>query len=76
MKNLARVVMLKNLARAEVGRDVVSNREIIEPHHQMMKEINEHNARDLSIRQRAYYAMATLLFNPYTVFNFTNVALT
>ena len=66
-------IMLKNLVRAESVGDTISRREIIEPHNHMMKKIDEHNSRDLSIRKSADDAATTLLDNPDPVFNFTNV---
>ena len=67
------LIMLKNLARAESVGDTISRREIIEPHNHMMKKIDEHNSRDLSIRKSADDAATTLLDNPDPAFNFTNV---
>jgi hypothetical protein len=66
-------VVLQNFARAEAGRDAVSDREIIEPHHHMMEEINKHDARDFRVGKRAEDAAATLFDNPDTSFNFANV---
>ena len=66
------LIMLKNLARAESVGDTISRREIIEPHNHMMKKIDEHNSRDLSIRKSADDAAAALLDDPDPAFNFTN----
>ena len=67
------LIMLKNLARAESVRDTIRCREIIEPHNHMMKKIDEHNSRDLSIRKSADDVATMLLDNPDPAFNFTNV---
>ena len=67
------LIMLKNLARAESVGDTISRREIIESHNHMMKKIDEHKSRDLSIRKSADDAVTMLLDNPDPAFNFTNV---
>ena len=54
-------IVLENLARAVSGRDTVGRREIIEPHHHMMKKMNQHNAWDLGIRKSAGGGMAEWL---------------
>ncbi len=66
-------IVLENLARAVSGRDTVGRKEIIEPHHHMMKKINQHNAWDLDIRKSAYGAATTFLDDSNTAFNFANV---
>ncbi len=66
-------IVLQNFARAEAGRDAVSNRKIIEPHHHMMEEINKHDTRDFCVGKRAEDAVATLFDNRDTSFDFANV---
>jgi hypothetical protein len=66
-------IVLENLASAVSGRDTVGRREIIEPHHHMMKKMNQHNAWDLGIRKSAYDAATTFLDDTKTAFNFANV---
>ena len=66
-------IVLKNLARAVSGRDTVGHREIIAPHHHMMKKINQNNVRDLGIRRSAYDAAKMFLDDANTAFNFANV---
>ena len=67
------LIMKKNLAGAESVGDTIRRREIIEPHNHMMKKIDEHNSRDLSIRKSADDAATMLLDNPNRSFNSTNV---
>ena len=66
-------IVLENLVRAVAGRDTVGHRENIEPHHHMMKKMNQHNVRDLGIRKSAYDATTTFLDDVNTAFNFANV---
>ncbi len=66
-------IMLENLARRVSGRDTIGRRDIIEPHHHIMKKINQHNAWDLGIRKSAYDAATMFRDNANTAFNFANV---
>jgi len=64
---------LENLSRAVSGGYTVGQREIIEPHHHMVKKADQHDAWDLSIWKSTYDSTTTFFNNPNTVFNFTNL---
>ena len=66
-------IMLENLARRVSGRDTIGRRDIIEPHHHIMKKINQHNAWDLGIRKSAYDAATTFFDDANMAFKFANV---
>ena len=66
-------VVLHDFARAEACRYTVSNGEIVEPHHHMMEEIYQHDARNFRIGKSGDDAATTLFDDPDTAFNFANV---
>jgi len=66
-------VVLHDFARAEACRYTISDWEIVEPHHHMMEEIDQHDARNLRVGKSADDAATTLFDDPDTAFNFSNV---
>ena len=54
--------------------DTILCRKVVEPHSHMGKEVDEHNLRDVSVRESANDIPTTFLDYPNPVFDFTNMS--
>ncbi len=62
-----------DLARAEMVGDTILHRKIIEPHDDMVKEVDEHNLREVSVRESADDPPTMFLDDPNPAFDVTDV---
>ncbi len=68
-----KLVAKDNLKGAEMVGDTILDREVIQPHDDMMEEVYEHNLREVCIREGANDASAAFFDDPDVVFDVANM---
>ena len=68
-----KLVAKDNLMGAEMVGDAILHREVIQPHDNMMEEMNKHYLREVSVREGADDAAALFLDDPDAAFYITNL---
>ena len=56
-----------------MNRDAMGDREVVEPHHDKMEQIDDHELWDTWVQERAYDTACTFFYHTNTMFNFANM---